>query len=480
MLLDHLPLARQALLAPNGLDDSDLQRCLDRVLQHRVDFADLYLQSSRHESWSLEGGSVKSGHFGAEQGFGLRALREDEAAFAYAQQFSPEALREAADAVRSMAPTGGTLRVGTVPSAAQREALFGTDSPLQTADAASKIALLHEIDRRARALDPRVVQVFATLGASHDVVLVMRHDGRLAADVRPLVWLHTSVVVEQHGRRETCGTGRGGRHGLDGLALARIDDDLRRIVDTAVTNLSAQAAPAGTMPVVIGPGWNGVLLHEAIGHGLEGDFNRLGTSIYAGQIGQRVAAPGVTVVDNGALAQRRGSLNIDDEGEPTGCTTLVEDGVLCGYMQDSLNARLSGVAPTGNGRRQSYAHLPMPRMTNTYMLAGHTSPEEIIASVDRGLYLPTLGSGQVDIVSGQFSFEGQRAYLIENGRITAPVRGATLIGKGPEVIRRISMVGNDFALDPGMGLCGKSGQTLAVGVGQPTLRIDAMTVGGTG
>jgi len=475
-----LAIARRSLLEPAGIGEQELAQLFARLLTARVDDADAYFQYSRHEAWSLEEGIVKSGSHNIEAGVGVRAVAGEKQGFAYSDDIVLPALLDAATAARAIAHTGGTTNVPARFEGVAGRALYAPADPLASLPDDAKVTLLETVEREARAQDPRVKQVMASLAAVHETVLIARADGRLAADVRPLVRLNVTVIVEAHGRRETGTAGGGGRVAYSHL----IENDLarayaREAVRQALVNLEAVDAPAGAMPVVLGPGWPGILLHEAIGHGLEGDFNRKGTSAFAGRIGQRVAAKGVTVVDDGTLPGRRGSLNVDDEGTPTQCTVLIEDGILKGYLQDLLNARLMGVAPTGNGRRESYAHLPMPRMTNTYMLAGAHPPEEIIRSVEKGLYAVNFGGGQVDITSGKFVFSASEAYLIENGKVTRPVKGATLIGNGPDVLTRVSMVGNDLKLDTGVGTCGKEGQSVPVGVGQPTLRIDSLTVGGT-
>jgi TldD protein len=474
-----LEIARRNLLAPSGLDDRDLDRLLGGILGHAVDAADLYFQATHQESWSLEDGIVKDGSHSIEQGVGVRAVAGERTGFAYSDDIVLPALTQASEAARAIARRGRGGAVQAWSAAAGRELYLPVD-PLETLSDADKVRFLEDIDSRTRKLDPRVKQVMVSLAGEHEVVLVAGSDGTLAADVRPLVRCNVSVIVEQNGRREQGYAGGGGRFGYAHF----IEEDrafalAREAVRQALVNLEAADAPAGTMTVVLGPGWPGVLLHEAIGHGLEGDYNRKGTSAFAGRLGERVASPLCTIVDDGTLPQRRGSLNDVDEGTPTPCTTLIERGVLTCYMQDRLNARLMGVAPTGNGRRESFAHLPMPRMTNTYMLAGPHDPQEILASVDRGLYAVNFGGGQVDITSGKFVFSASEAYLIENGRVTRPVKGATLIGNGPDVLTRVSMVGNDLALDEGVGVCGKEGQSVPVGVGQPTLRVDGLTVGGT-
>ena len=475
-----LDTARRTLLAPSGLGDTELERLLGQMLTHQVDYADLYFQYSRHESWSLEEGQVKSGSYNVEQGVGVRAVSGEKTGFAYSDEILLPALTDAAVAARAIAQRGTSASVpaGWRPRGGLQ--LYAPLDPLTSLEDAAKVRLLEQVEAEARRADPRVIQVMASLSGVQEVILVARSDGVLAADVRPLVRLNVTVIVESQGRRETGSHGGGGRvsyeHFLEnGLA----QQYAREAVRQALVNLDADEAPAGPMKVVLGPGWPGILLHEAIGHGLEGDFNRKGTSAFSGRIGEQVAARGVTVVDDGTLANRRGSLNVDDEGTPTQKTVLIEDGILKGYMQDTLNARLMGVAPTGNGRRESYSHLPLPRMTNTYMFPGQHDPREIIASVDRGLYAVNFGGGQVDITSGKFVFTASEAYLIENGKVTRPVKGATLIGNGPDVLTRVSMVGNDLALDSGVGTCGKDGQSVPVGVGQPTLLIDELTVGGT-
>jgi len=470
--------ANEILLAPYSLDAVKLDRVFGEILAHRVDYADLYFQYSRSESWSLEEGIVKSGSFGIDQGVGVRAVSGEKTAFAYSDDISLTALEAAARATRAIARQGQGGRAQVAKRAAGHQ-LYAPQDPIASLDDRAKVALLERVERMARALDPRVSQVMAWLAAEYEVVLVARSDGVLAADVRPLVRLSLQVIVEADGRREQGSAGGGGRFDYAYFTDEMLKDYARKAVDQAVVNLGAKPAPAGTMTVVMGPGWPGVLLHEAVGHGLEGDFNRKGTSAFSGRIGERVAAPGVTVVDDGTIARRRGSLNIDDEGHPTRRNVLIEDGVLKSYMQDSLNARLMKVPPTGNGRRESYAHIPMPRMTNTYMLNGDRPREEIIASVKNGLYAVNFGGGQVDITSGKFVFSASEAYLIENGRLGQPVKGATLIGNGPDALTRVAMIGNDMALDPGVGTCGKEGQSVPVGVGQPTLRIDGLTVGGT-
>jgi TldD protein len=477
---DNLAQARQALLVPGGLDEQILDRTLGVVMDHAIDAADLYFQISREESWALEDGIVKEGSASIEEGVGVRAIAGEKTGFAYSDEIHAAALGEASRAARAIARHGP----GNAVQAWQRtesSLLYQPVDPLASMQDAEKVAWLERVDRGTRAMDPRIKQVMASCHAVHEIILIANSDGHLAADVRPLVRFNVSVIVEQNGRREQGYAGAGGRYTLTELVAGDRPIELaREAVRQALVNLEAVAAPAGQMPVVLAAGWPGILLHEAIGHGLEGDFNRKGTSAFSGRVGERVASEFCTVVDDGTLAARRGSLNIDDEGTPSQCTTLIENGVLKGYLQDSHNARLMGVKSTGNGRRESFAHMTLPRMTNTYMRPGPHDPAEIIASVQKGIYAVNFGGGQVDITSGKFVFSASEAYLIENGRITAPIKGATLIGNGPDVLTRVSMVGNDLKLDAGVGTCGKEGQSVPVGVGQPTLRIDAMTVGGTG
>ncbi len=478
--LERLAIARQLLLEPFGLDESDLAKTLAEIKAHKVDEADLYFQYTRSEGWSLEEGIVKTGSFSIDQGVGVRAVSGEKTAFAYSDDISKASLLDAARTVRSIgaAAKGGRVKVPTRKVASSRS-LYGGLDPIASLNSTEKVALLGLVEQMARAKDPRVIQVMAGLASEYDVVMVVRADGTLAADVRPLVRLSVTVITEQNGRREVGSAGGGGRFGLDHFDDALIQNYVDEAVQCALTNLDARPAPAGEMSVVLGPGWPGILLHEAIGHGLEGDFNRKGSSAFSGRIGQRVAAKGVTVLDDGTLADRRGSLNVDDEGNPSQRNVLIEDGILKGYIQDSMNARLMGVKPTGNGRRESYAHVPMPRMTNTYMLGGDKSPEEIVSSLKKGLYAVNFGGGQVDITSGKFVFSTSLAYWVENGKIQYPVKGATLVGNGPDALTRVSLIGNDMKLDPGVGTCGKEGQSVPVGVGQPTLRIDGLTVGGT-
>ncbi len=471
--------AHGCLLAPYGMNTHDLDSVLGRLMTHHVDFADLYFQYTRSESWSLEEGQVKSGSFKIDQGVGVRAVAGEKTAFAYSDEISLPALSQAAEATRAIARAGREHKALAAHRIAGHQ-LYTPHDPLASLKDSDKVALLERLEKIARGLDQRVTQVMAHLAGEYEVVLVARSDGRLAADVRPLVRLSLQVIMEANGRREQGSAGGGGRFDYHYFTDEMLHNYASQAVHQASVNLEARPAPAGSMTVVLGSGWPGILLHEAIGHGLEGDFNRKGSSAFSGRVGERVAAAGVTVVDDGTLARRRGSLNVDDEGNPTESTVLIENGILKGYMQDTLNARLMGVPVTGNARRESFAHIPMPRMTNTYMLNGDKDPQEIIASVKHGLYAVNFGGGQVDITSGKFVFSAAEAYMIEDGKITYPVKGATLIGNGPDVLTRVSMIGNDMALDPGVGTCGKEGQSVPVGVGQPTLRIDGLTVGGTG
>ncbi|AIN19729.1 modulator of DNA gyrase family protein [Yersinia rochesterensis] len=478
-----LSFVSEQLLAANKLNHQDLFSVLGQLAERRLDYADLYFQSSYHEAWVLEDSIIKDGSYNIDQGVGVRAVSGEKTGFAYADQITLNALQQSAHAARSIVRDTGNGKVHTL-GEIRHQALYPLLDPLQSLSREDKIALLHRVDKVARAADKRVQEVSASLTGVYEQILVAATDGTLAADVRPLVRLSVSVLVEDNGKRERGASGGGGRFGYD-YFLETVDGEVRadnfanEAVRMALVNLSAVAAPAGAMPVVLGAGWPGVLLHEAVGHGLEGDFNRRGSSVFSGQMGKLVASELCTVVDDGTMQGRRGSLAIDDEGVPGQYNVLIENGILKGYMQDKLNARLMGVAPTGNGRRESYAHLPMPRMTNTYMLAGKSTPEEIISSVEYGLYAPNFGGGQVDITSGKFVFSTSEAYLIEKGKITHAVKGATLIGSGIEAMQQISMVGNDLALDKGVGVCGKEGQSLPVGVGQPTLKLDNLTVGGT-
>jgi TldD protein len=474
-----LATADATLLAPHALEPGKLERVFGMLCRHQLDYADLFFQYTRSEGWSLEEGIVKSGSFGIVQGVGVRAIHGEKTAFAHSDEISFGALEDAARATRAIARAGGAqhARIAARAGAPRR---YEPLDPLASLAAEAKVQLLERLERMCRARDPRVVQVMAHLGAEYDVVLVARADGAIAADVRPLVRLSLQVIAERDGRRESGFAGGGGRGDYAHFSETVLESYAERAVQQALRNLEARPAPAGTMTVVLGPGWPGVLLHEAVGHGLEGDFNRKGSSAFSGRVGERVAAPGVTVVDDGTLPGRRGSLTVDDEGNPTQRTVLIEDGILRGYLQDSLNARLMKMPLTGNGRRESFAHPTLPRMTNTYMLAGAYDPREILASVKRGIYAVSFGGGQVDITSGKFVFSASEAYRVEDGRLQHPIKGATLIGNGPDALTRVTMIGDDLQLDPGIGSCGKEGQTVPVGVGMPTLKIEGLTVGGTG
>lgn len=474
-----LELAKSSILDPSGLNESHLSQAFSTLLNSSADSGDIYFQMRKHEAWSLEDGIVKDASYNISQGVGIRAIKGEKSGFAYSDEILMPALLESCKAARAIARGNQEGQVQAWKANTGNQ-LYMPDNPLDSITEADKVNLLRSLDALARRQDDRIKQVMASIAGTHEIILVANSDGSMAADVRPLVRLNVSVIVEDKGRLEQGSAGGGGRFGYD---IFTQDNHAHSFVHEAVRmallNLEAVEAPAGEMNVVLGPGWPGVLLHEAIGHGLEGDFTRKGTSAFSGRVGERVASKGVTVVDDGTLENRRGSLNIDDEGTTTQCTTLIEDGILKGFMQDKLNAKLSNTEPTGNGRRESYSHLPMPRMTNTYMLAGEHDPGEILSSVDSGFYAVNFGGGQVDITSGKFVFNASEAYLIEKGKVTKPVKGATLIGDGPDVLTRVSMIGNDLELDRGVGTCGKEGQSVPVGVGQPTLRIDGITVGGT-
>ncbi len=480
MIKNNLTLAREALLDPAGLTENQLQRVLNELLSPAVDMADLYFQATHSESWLLEDGIIKDGSFNIERGVGVRAISGEKTGFAYSDDIVLPALESAAKMASSIAKSGHLGRINAWQKKSLLTPLYRPIDPLLSLNEADKLKLLREVDAAARAADKRIQQVNVSLMGVQETILVLNSDGSMSADIRPLIRLNVSVIAEEKGHREQGFAGGGGRTDYHYFIQDNVAVNLaKEAVRQAILNLDAVPAPAGMMPVILGPGWPGVLLHEAVGHGLEGDFNRKGSSAFTGRIGERVASPGCTVVDDGTLPNRRGSLTIDDEGTPSQRTVLIEKGILKGYMQDKLNARLMGTQSTGNGRRESYAHLPMPRMTNTYMLPGPYAPEEIIASVDKGLYAVNFSGGQVDITSGKFVFSACEAYLIENGQITRPVKGATLIGNGPEVLNQVSMIGNDLKLDSGIGSCGKEGQSVPVGVGQPTLKIDTLTVGGT-
>lgn len=476
---DNLAIATDILLAPADLDHQHLSTLMSSLTASHIDYADLYFQNTFFETWSLEDSQIKGGSYNIDKGVGVRAVSGDKTGFAYSDDIVMKALLEACQAAKSISQQHQKMLVPSFKSQSH-PVIYSAENPLNSLTQQDKIALLMSVDQHARQQDPRVKQVNASLSGCYEVVLILNNQGKMVADIRPLISLNVSVIVEDKKGRESARSGGGARANYQFLyEQDRAKRYAEEAVREALVNLDAVQAPAGTMPVVLGPGWPGVLLHEAVGHGLEGDFNRKKLSAFSGRMGEKVASQGVTVVDNGTLSDRRGSLCIDDEGTPSQCTTLIENGVLVNYMQDKLNARLMNMAPTGNCRRESYAHIPLPRMTNTYMLPGELDKDEIIASVDKGLYAVNFGGGQVDITSGKFVFSASEAYLIENGKVTAPVKGATLIGSGPEVMQQISMIGNDLSLDEGIGVCGKEGQSVPVGVGQPTLKIDALTVGGT-
>jgi TldD protein len=475
-----LEVVSQNILEPSELEIEQLGGFLHGLQSRYVDAGDLYFQTSQQESWVMDDGILREGSFNIEKGVGIRAMSEEKTGFAYCDDLRSNAITQAVNNARAIVKQGQSGSSAITLSSRPATALYTARNPIDGRNADEKVELLKKLDAYTRSLDARIEQVIISLSGGIDHILVAATDNTLAADIRPLVRLNVTVLMHQSDRREQGSAGGGGRHGYDVFFdTDRAYELAREAVRQAAVNLESIATPAGTMPVVLGPGWPGVLLHEAVGHGLEGDFNRKGTSAFSNKVGQQVASPLCTVVDDGTLLDRRGSLSIDDEGVPAQRTTLIENGILKGYMQDKMNARLMGVQSTSNGRRESFAHLPMPRMTNTYMLAGESDPEEIISSVDKGLYAVNFGGGQVDITSGRFVFSLSEAYLIEKGKITAPVKGATLIGSGPEVMGKISMVGNNLELDQGVGVCGKEGQSVPVGVGQPTLKIDEITVGGT-
>ncbi|HIQ06832.1 MAG TPA: metalloprotease TldD [Thiotrichaceae bacterium] len=473
--------AQLAILDPAGLSINDFDAVFSKLNVISIDLADIYFQASRRESWSLEDQIVKSGSYSISQGFGIRAISGEQTGFAYSDEINLDALLESATAARAINKSGQSRSINiSWQHQANKHQLYTANNPLSSINEEAKIALLHFADKAARQQSQYVTQVTPSLSSSYENILIVNNEGHLVADIRPMVHMGVTVIVENKGERETGSYSAGGRYELSWFTEERVEEYAHEAVRLALLKLQAKPSPAGEMDVVLGPGWPGVLLHEAVGHGLESDFNRKGSSIFSGRIGEQVASKGVTVVDDGTMADRRGSLNVDDEGTLTQSTTLIDDGKLVGYMHDKMNARLMNTVSTGNGRRESYAHLPMPRMTNTYMRAGAHDPEEIIASIDKGLYAVNFGGGQVDITSGQFVFSSSEAYMIEKGKVLYPVKGATLIGNGPQVMQQITMIGNDLALDPGIGICGKAGQSVPVGVGQPTIKITDLTVGGTG
>ena len=477
--MTNLDLSNKFILNPGEISFSDLDRIMQKITKNNVDYADFYFQYSKNEFWSIEDGAVKNGSYSIDQGVGIRSVSGEKSAFTYSDDININALDAACKIVNSIKNNGQSKSVA-LNTSKKRKLLYSTINPLDSLDNLSKIKLLEKIEREAKLLDPRIKKVSASLAAQYEIILIKNFYGQLIEDVRPLVRLSISVIAESDGKREQGSAGGGGRYNLDYFTNEILQKYAFDAVNQAIINLDAIAAPAGSMTVVLGSGWPGILLHEAIGHGLEGDFNRKGTSAFSNKIGTQVAAKGITVVDDGTIQNRRGSLNVDDEGNQTQNTTLIEDGILVGYIQDSLNANLMNMKVTGNGRRESYAHLPMPRMTNTYMINGKYHPEEIIKSVENGLYANNFSGGQVDITNGKFVFAASEAWVIKNGELTHPVKGATIIGNGPDVLNKVSMVGNDMQLDSGVGTCGKEGQSVPVGVGQPTLKIDEIIVGGTG
>jgi TldD protein len=475
---DSLSVAESLFFHRQGLSQQKVIQALSELSINTIDYADFYFHQAYAESWMLEERIVKSGSYSVDQGVGIRAVSGEKTGFAFSNDLSLSAILDAVKATKCIVRSGQNNAIPLIKPKIVTP-LYLDVNPLKTLTEEQKVSLLQATDNYARQYDPRVAQVVVSLSGAYEIILVMAIDGTFSADIRPMVRLNVSVIVEDHGKREQGFCGGGGRQGYELFDAACLKHYAHEAARMALVNLEAKEAPAGVMPVVLGAGWPAVLLHEAVGHGLEGDFNRKKSSVYAGKIGKKVASKYCTIVDDGTLANRRGSLSIDDEGTPTQCTTLIEKGILKGYMLDKMNARLMGMKTTGNARRESFAHIPMPRMTNTYMQPGKYAPEEIIASVDRGIYAPNFSGGQVDITSGKFVFSTSEAYLIENGKITTPIKGVTLIGDGQEVLQKISMVGNDLAMDGGVGVCGKDGQSVPVGVGQPTIKIDALTVGGT-
>lgn len=477
--MTNLDLSKQFILNPGNISFSDLDRIMHKISKNNVDYADLYFQYSKNEFWSIEDGAVNNGTYSIDQGVGIRSVSGEKSAFTYSDDININALDEACKIVNAIKNQGQSNNIPLRTSKNSNQ-LYSASNPLDSLDGLSKIKLLEKIEQAARSLDPRIKKVSASLAAQYEIILIKNFYGQLIEDVRPLIRLSISVIAEADGKREQGSAGGGGRYNLDYFTDEILNKYASEAVKQALINLDAIAAPAGSMTVVLGSGWPGILLHEAIGHGLEGDFNRKGTSAFSNKMGTQVAAKGITVVDDGTIKNRRGSLNVDDEGNQTQNTKLIEDGKLVGYIQDSLNANLMNMEITGNARRESYAHLPMPRMTNTYMLNGKYHPEEIIKSVENGLYSSNFSGGQVDITNGKFVFAASEAWVIKNGKLTHPVKGATIIGNGPDILNKVSMVGNDMQLDSGVGTCGKEGQSVPVGVGQPTLKIDEIIVGGTG
>jgi len=477
--MSKFQLSNKLILDPAGISHDNLSIIMNKIHNKNIDYADLYFQYSKNEFWSLEDGQVKNGSYSIDQGVGIRSVSEEKTAFTYSDDISLSVLNDSLKIISSIEKQGQSVSM-PAPKKPSREKIYTNNDPLVGLDSQKKIDLLEKIESIAKLIDKRVIKVSASLAIQYEVVLIQNYYGQLIEDVRPLIRLSISVISELDGKREQGSAGGGGRYLLDYFTDEILEDYAKKAVKQSIVNLDARPAPAGSMTVVLGSGWPGILLHEAIGHGLEGDFNRKGTSAFSNMMGKQVAAKGITVVDDGTIENRRGSLNVDDEGNTTQKTVLIEDGILVGYLQDTLNARLMSMPVTGNGRRESYAHSPMPRMTNTYMPNGKYDPKEIISSVDNGLYAENFGGGQVDITSGKFVFSASEAWMIKDGKLDYPVKGATIIGNGPDILKEVSMVGNDMNLDSGVGTCGKDGQSVPVGVGQPTLKIDNIIVGGTG
>jgi len=467
------------ILEPAGISHDNLSRIMNRIQNKNINYADLYFQYSKNEFWSLEDGQVKNGSYSIDQGVGIRSVSDEKTAFTYSDDISLSVLNDSLKIINSIEKQGQSIST-PAPKSTKKKSIYINNDPIAGLESQKKIDLLEKIELIAKSIDKRVIKVSASLAAQYEVILIQNYYGQLVEDVRPLIRLSVSVISELNGKREQGSSGGGGRYLLNYFTDEILEDYAKKAVKQSLVNLDARPAPAGSMTVVLGSGWPGILLHEAIGHGLEGDFNRKGTSAFSNMMGKQVAARGITVVDDGTIENRRGSLNVDDEGNATQKTVLIEDGILVGYLQDTLNARLMNMSVTGNGRRESYAHSPMPRMTNTYMPNGKYDPKEIISSVDNGLYAENFGGGQVDITSGKFVFSASEAWMIKDGKLDYPVKGATIIGNGPDILKEVSMVGNDMNLDSGVGTCGKDGQSVPVGVGQPTLKIDNIIVGGTG
>ena len=477
--MSNFSISDKLILDPAEINHDDLSEIMNKIHNKNIDYADIYLQYSKNEFWSLEDGQVKNGSYSIDQGVGVRSVSDEKTAFTYSDDISLDVLKESLKVINSIEKQGQSAATPNLKKLLNKP-IYTYDDPIASLDSKRKIDLLQKIESIAKSIDKRVVKVSASLAAQYEVILIKNYHGQLIEDIRPLIRLSISVISELNGKREQGSSGGGGRYLLEYFTDQMLEEYAKKAVSQSLINLDAQPAPAGSMTVVLGSGWPGILLHEAIGHGLEGDFNRKGTSAFSNMMGKQVAKKGITVIDDGTIKNRRGSLNVDDEGNPTQKTVLIEDGILVGYLQDTLNARLMNMPVTGNGRRESYAHAPMPRMTNTYMPNGKYDPKEIINSVGNGLYAENFGGGQVDITSGKFVFSASEAWMIKGGKLDYPVKGATIIGNGPDILKEVSMVGNDMSLDSGVGTCGKDGQSVPVGVGQPTLKIDNIIVGGTG